>query len=119
MTNSPGAGPAGNDPGELREQVRRTREQLGETVEALAAKVDLKARAEEKAAHAKDEVQHRTAQVLHLVHGDRTPEHVQTAGAEVARTSRSNRGPVLVAAGVVVAVLAVMVVRRRQSGRWC
>lgn len=140
MTNSPHAGgPAGDPQEELREQVKRTREQLGETVEALAAKADVKARAQEKAAHAKDQVRHSTARALHLVHGegprakaraqekaahaahvvqDQAPQQVRTAATRVARTSRGNRGPLLVAAGVV-ALLAVMVVRRRHTGRWC
>jgi hypothetical protein len=83
-----------DDAQQLREEIERTREHLGETVEQLAAKVDVKARAQARAAELTDEVRQATAQ-----------------GASAAR---KHSGPLSVAAAVILAVLGLIIWRRRR-----
>ena len=72
---------------ELRQEIEQTREQLGETVGQLVAKTDVKARARDKAAELTGRVK------------DRAPQA---------------RGPLAVAAGVLIAgYLALRWARRR------
>ncbi|KAF4410636.1 MULTISPECIES: DUF3618 domain-containing protein [Streptomyces] len=80
-------------PEELRAEVVRARERLGDTVEQLAARADVKSRARARAAEMRAEVEHEVRRV--------------------------RPAPVLTAAGVLTAVLVLLVVRgrRAESGR--
>lgn len=108
----------------LREEIRRTRMELGETMEALAAKADVKARLREQAEQTRERVREqagqarqRAADTMAKVRGQAS----RTAGA--ARTQAYGRGELVrrdpvpwaaVAAGVLVTVVVLVVVRGRR-----
>ncbi|MGW7267200.1 DUF3618 domain-containing protein [Streptomyces sp. NPDC054842] len=128
-------------PEELRRQIEETRSRLGDTVEELAAKADVKARAraraadlkdragamtvqmkgtagqagqvvQTKAAHAGQVVQGKAAQCGHVVQ-ENMPEPVRNAASTVVQAGRRHPGPVLIGAGVI---LAVSLMLRRHNG---
>jgi ElaB/YqjD/DUF883 family membrane-anchored ribosome-binding protein len=71
----------------LRREIEQTRAELGATVEALSHKADVKTQAREKVEHAKQNVQ-----------------------------AQAREKPVApIAAGIAVALLALLVIRRRRS----
>jgi ElaB/YqjD/DUF883 family membrane-anchored ribosome-binding protein len=72
---------------ELRREIQQTRAELGETVEALSHKADVKTQAREKVEHAKANVQ--------------------------AQAREKPVGPIV--AGVAVALVALLLIRRRRS----
>jgi len=108
---------------ELREEVAQTRNDLGETVEALAAKADVKARVQESAAEAKAKVRDKAADVGEkLKEGARDTASAGTALAgraqdkavQVREDARRNPVPYgVIVAGVLGAVVAIVVWRRR------
>ncbi|WLS45020.1 DUF3618 domain-containing protein [Micromonospora profundi] len=112
----------------LREEIRRTRVELGETVEALAAKADVKARLKESADQARARMREQAAQTVARVRGQ------AARGAEVARAQAHDKGELVraqahekgelvrrnpapwtaIAAGAVVTVVVLMIVRGRR-----
>ncbi|MGX6751792.1 DUF3618 domain-containing protein [Streptomyces xantholiticus] len=125
---------------ELREQVEHTREELGETVEAFAAKADVKSRVKQtaagvkddtglKVAHAKEQVAataaaisdklrektpprlqdtaHQAAEMLR----DKTPQPVHDKAHQATQAARGN--PKLLAGAAALAVVLLMLVKRR------
>ncbi|WCN83617.1 DUF3618 domain-containing protein [Micromonospora sp. LH3U1] len=123
----------------LREEIRRTRVELGETMEALAAKADVKARLKESAGQAKERMREQAAQTVARVRGQaargagmaraqayeagelvRAQAH-ETGGLVRAQAHDKSelvrRNPVpwaTIAAGAVVAVVVLMIVRGRR-----
>jgi hypothetical protein len=67
------AGPAFDDPGELRREIEHTRQELGDTVEALTRRLDVKARAQDKMADVRQRLREGTAQAAGAVDGRRQP----------------------------------------------
>lgn len=100
---------SGNGTGDtdaLRAEIAQTREALGDTVQALAARADVKARVRESAALTKARVRQRAAET-----GAQLREQASQASVE------ARRAPVpwvMVAAGAVATVLAVLVLRGRR-----
>ncbi|RKN39390.1 DUF3618 domain-containing protein [Micromonospora endolithica] len=112
-----GNGRGTGDTEALREEIRRTRVELGETMEALAAKADVKARLRSSADQAKDRMREQAAQTVARVRGQ------AAQGAQVARAQAQERGEIVrrnptpfaaLAAGAVVAVVVLMIVRGRR-----
>jgi hypothetical protein len=114
-----------NPPGvdDLRDEIAQTRADLGHTVEALAAKADVKARLQEGAAEAKAKAKVKAAEV-----GDKLKDGARdaaTAGTALAGRAQdkavqvrddARRHPVpygVIAAGLLGAVAAVVIWRRR------
>ncbi len=124
-----GAPPADTDksPEQLRSEIAEAREDLGETVEQLAAKADVKARAHDAVEDAKgrahDKVEEGKDQVRHAA--DRVQATAQQKRAEGISTDdvrgaaqtgveQAKANPALaIAAGVGVALLVILILRRR------
>jgi Protein of unknown function (DUF3618) len=83
------------DPEQLRREIERTRAELGATVEALSQKTDVKAQARAKAEQAKTQAREK---------------------AELAKSQAQEKPVVPIAAGIGVAVAALLlIVRKRRS----
>ena len=91
---------APRSPEQIEAEIERTREELGETVAALAEKTDVKKQAQEKV----DEAKAKARQAA-----DAAAETAQDVAAE----ARRNPAPVIAAVSVV-ALVAIVVVRRRR-----
>ncbi|MCW2511155.1 MAG: hypothetical protein JWR11_197 [Mycobacterium sp.] len=89
---------------DLQDDIEQTRADLVETTQALTAKLDVKARATEAASHAKD-------RVLETSHDVKDTVITRTT------TTEGSIKPAfpLAAAAIVVAVLGIVVWRRRRS----
>lgn len=101
----------------LREEIRRTRVELGETMELLAARADVRARLRESAGQARERMREQAASTVARLRGQATQQ------ARLAREGASGaggtvgRGPVpwaTVAAGAVVTVVVLLIVRGRR-----
>lgn len=113
-----------SDPDAIRTDIERTRAELADTVDALAAKADVKAQASHKVEAAKDAAKDKVSSAAASAKAA-TPEPVQQALGTVAEkagpaahrvdeVTAPHRGKIL--AGVGVAVLVFVVVRRRRAG---
>ncbi|MEJ7782722.1 MAG: DUF3618 domain-containing protein [Solirubrobacteraceae bacterium] len=128
-TDPAGAPPADTDksPEQLRSEIAEAREDLGETVEQLAAKADVKARAHDavedakgrahdKVEEGKDQVRHAADRVQATAQQKRT-EGISTddvRGAAQTGVEQAKANPALaIAAGVGVALLVILILRRR------
>lgn len=80
---------------ELREQIEHTRAELGDTVQALSDKTDVKARVHDKVEDTKQQVH----------------QKVETGKARAS----SEPVPIAVVAGVALALVVVLVARKRRS----
>jgi gas vesicle protein len=116
-------------PEQLRSEIAEAREDLGETVEQLAAKADVKTRAHEAVEDAKgrahDKVEEGRDQVRHAA--DRVQATAQqkreegisaddVRGAAQAGVEKAKADPALaIAAGVSVALLVILILRRRSG----
>jgi hypothetical protein len=98
------------DADQLREDIEHTREQLGDTVEALAGKTDVKARVTERVKRRKAQLRDLGQQTQAKL-GDR--QQVKQLAGSVQQQARSNL-PMVVGAVGVVAVAALVLVRRRR-----
>jgi Protein of unknown function (DUF3618) len=78
---------------QLRREIERTRAELGATVEALSHKADVKAQAREKAELAKAQAREK---------------------AELAKSQAREKPAVPIAAGIGVALVALLLIRRRR-----
>jgi ElaB/YqjD/DUF883 family membrane-anchored ribosome-binding protein len=94
------------DPAALRAEIQQTRADLGETVQALAAKADVKARLKESAAQTGARFRERAAQGTDLMR--------EQAGQTAEAVRRDPVPWAAVAAGVLVVVAVVLVVRGRR-----
>jgi len=114
-------------PEQLRSEIAEAREDLGETVEQLAAKADVKARAHDavedakgrahdKVEEGKDQVRHAADRVQAAAQQKRE-EGVSTddvRGAAQTGVEQAKANPALaIAAGVGVALLVILILRRR------
>jgi hypothetical protein len=78
---------------QLRRDIERTRAELGATVEALSHKTDVKAHAREKAEQAKTQAREK---------------------AELAKSQAQEKPAIPLAAGIVVAIVALLLIRKRR-----
>jgi ElaB/YqjD/DUF883 family membrane-anchored ribosome-binding protein len=105
-----GAGmPAAEDPDAIRADIGATRAELGDSVTALAEKADVKARAQEGVAAAKGRFQGGAQAAA---------ERAKGTARQVGDTVRRRPAPVAAGIGTVAAAVgALVVIRRRRSGR--
>ena len=98
MEAAPESADLPNDPEMLRAQIDETRAELGDTVEALAGKADVKGQIKETVEDKKEQVRERQDQ----------------ASAEIKKMGeRAKDNPAPFAAAGVVALLALVLLRRR------
>jgi hypothetical protein len=83
---------------ELQADIEHTRKELGETVQALSQKLDVKERTKQKAAETRDRVR----------------EKAQTLRHTAVEDQRVKRGAPVAAAILIVAVVGIIVWRRRR-----
>jgi hypothetical protein len=86
----------------LEEEIERTRADLADTVDELTARLDVKARVHDKV----EQVKHDAGDQLHHLADRATDDRGRPTPAVIA-----------VAAAFVVGMIAVVVMRRRRSGR--
>ena len=111
-----------SDPDAIRADIEQTRAELAQTVDALSDKLNVKAQAGDKAAAAKEAARQKVAAAAAQAHAA-APAPVQHALDSVGQKA----GPVVhqaagkiepyrgkIAAGAVVALIALFVVRRRR-----
>ncbi|SCL33355.1 Protein of unknown function [Micromonospora nigra] len=104
---------SGGDNEALREEIRRTRVELGETVEALAAKADVKARLRSSADQARERMREQASATVARVRGQAETARLRAQeGGEVVR--RDPTPFAALAAGAVVAVVVLMIIRGRR-----
>jgi predicted phage tail protein len=101
---------------ELRREIARTRDQLGETIAALAAKTDVKARLQDSAQAARVRVQERLHQAVGgaSTRAGQARDRVAGAVPGTVRTAPAGIGLAALAAGVLAAVVVMVIVRRRR-----
>jgi ElaB/YqjD/DUF883 family membrane-anchored ribosome-binding protein len=88
----------------LRREIERTRAELGATVEALSHKTDVKAQARAKADQAKLQAREKAEQAK-----------VQAREkAELAKTQAQEKPAIPLAAGIGVAIVALLLIRRKR-----
>jgi predicted transcriptional regulator len=78
---------------QLRREIERTRAELGATVEALSQKTDVKAQARARAEQAKVQAREK---------------------AELAKSQAQEKPAIQLAAGIVVAIAALLLIRQRR-----
>jgi hypothetical protein len=81
------------DTEQLRREIERTRAELGATVEALSHKTDVKAQAREKAEQAKTQAREK---------------------AELAKSQAQEKPAIPLAAGIGVAIVALLLIRKKR-----
>jgi ElaB/YqjD/DUF883 family membrane-anchored ribosome-binding protein len=89
---------------QLRRDIERTRAELGATVEALSHKTDVKAQAREKAEQAKVQAREKAEQATTQAREK----------AELAKSQAREKPAIPLAAGITVAILALLLIRRRR-----